>query len=284
MATTLSPSELACFHLVRHVLRTHPELTDTQITWGANYICSFYAYSQEALVLAPGPGARLTSEQLIQFLVYADQTGISRFALILNLALDQFLQNQNQTELNQLLLGPKEMFIELYNNPFLEEADQDYLIRLLSRETFTMTLLFERVKNGIINLEAIDDRCLIQEYEASLVPTETGIQVTTLATRCYDEVCLKDAQILSDDPARAIMSQHEKVPESVYTVDKSPNQATPQVFCFKTMELIAAVTNPVLINPKTGAPFSDYALQLINQRFRKEIAMYQRYKQIMDIP
>jgi hypothetical protein len=168
--------------------------------------------------------------------------------------------------------APEAIFVELYDNPFLENSERDFIIRLISREIFATKLLFEMVKSKIIKLEPIDPQ--------SFVDLELGSEGGSLPSKCYGEVCIKDAHILEDDPARAIMSQHEKVPPSVYTVDKGPSQATPQVFCFKTLELIKAVTDPIPINPKTGAPFSSYTIQLTHQRFHKEIALYRRYRQL----
>ena len=87
--------------------------------------------------------------------------------------------------------------------------------------------------------------------------------------------------MLSEDNTKATLSKYEKTPMSIYTIDRPASSPNPHVYCFDTLELLDAITEPVPINANSGEPFSDFSLKLINQRFRKEIAMYRRYKEIM---
>jgi hypothetical protein len=275
-AIAIIDDELACFYAVRYILRSHEHLTDDDTQYAANYISSFYAYNNEWRVNQN----EFSREQLAMFLVYADRKGICKFALIFNEELDASIKNRDNTGLQRMLLGPKEMFIELYDNTFLESGDREFIIRLISREIFSFTMAFDLIKKQVLNLETIDDRCHSESFVTVADKKHGLIHMTSLTSKCYDEVCVQDARILEDDPARAAMSKYEKTPSSVYTIDKPATTTTPQVYCFSTLDLIAAVTEEVPINPKSNEHFSDYTLKLIHQRFRKEIAMYQCYKQL----
>jgi len=279
-AIAMTDSELACFHAVKFILRSHKELTDNDIIYAANYISSFYAHSSDMFQANPNATNILTDEQLIIFLVYADQRGICKFALTFNSELDIAIKTKDTVSLKKILLGPKEMFVELYDNPFLSTDDREFIIRLIAREMFTINLVLEFLKKKILNLETIDDTCTSIDLQSKINREDGVIHMAFLVTKCYEEVCFQDAKILEDDLVRASMSKYEKTPGSIYTVDKPIDSNTPQVYCFDTIDLIVAVTEDIPINPKTNQPFSEYALKLINQRFHKEIAMYRRYKQI----
>ncbi|CAH6420818.1 Hypothetical protein HVR_LOCUS1298 [uncultured virus] len=300
-AVAVSDAELSCFHVIRYILHTHKSLSEEEINYAANFVSSFYAHSYDKLQLrdksfasihsdklnTAGPSVQqnldtenlLTDDQLVMFLVYADQSGISKFALTFNEELDNAIKAKDENTLKRILLGPKEMFVELYDNTFLSTEDREFIIRLIARESFAAILALELIKKKILNLESIDDKCTAETFTVTAEKLDNKIQVTTIATKCYDEVCIQDAKILEDDPARAIMSKYEKPPESIFTVDKPESDQTPSVYCFSTLDLIDAVTEEIPINPKTGEPFSNYALKIIKDRFHKEIDMYRRYKQ-----
>lgn len=294
-AIAINDNELACYHLVQHSLETHKSLSSDDIQYAVNYICSFFSYSHDILKQNPIishqipfvkntiPNNLLTLDQLLMFLVYADQTGTSRFALIFNEDLVSIIKNRNNNLLRQILLGPKEMFIEIYDNPFLSVENTDFLIRLVSREIFAMKLAFEFLKKKLINLDHIDNKCNTASLLLESIKDESTTHIVSLTSKCYDEVCIQDAKILDDTISRANMSKHEKTPKTVFTIDKPSSSNTPHIYCFNTIELISAVTNDPPINPKTNEPFTSFALDLINQRFHKEISMYQRYKQIKQI-
>lgn len=269
-AVALNNTELTVFHMVSHILHGHARLDLNDIQTAANYISSFYIYSQQY-----DPGL-LPLDQLIMFLVYADQSSICKFALLFNTELDRAITTRDEPRLKSIITGPREMFVELYDNPFLLTADREFMIRLVSREIFAMNLTFELVKHKLTKLEPIETFCHSQTTISSRSPNH----MTSLTTRCYDEVCLQDAQILEEDSIRGTMYRYERVPSTIYTVDKPGSAHTPQVFCFTTLDLIAAMTDDVPINPQTQQPFSTYAVEIIYQRFRKEIAMYRRYRQL----
>lgn len=284
-ALAMTDSELACYHAVRYILRYHKQLTENDIQYASNYISSFYSnsydsHSYDSLQENPEADNVLNDEQLVLFLVYADQRGIGKLALTFNEELDAAIKAKDTISLKKILLGPKEMFIELYDNPYISNEDREFVIRLISREMFAATLALGLLKKKILNLETIDDKCTSETLTFEAQKDSGVVNIAVLATKCYDEVCIQDAKILEDDQVRAIMSQREKTSESVYTVDKPQNSSTPQVYCFNTIDLITAMTDDIPINPKSKEPFSDYALKVIRQRFSKEISMYRRYKEI----
>lgn len=283
-AIAISDTELAYFHTIRFVLKTHKYLNDNDIDYASNFICSFYSHSHDNL---SSGSLLLTDDQLIMFLVYSNQRGICKFALIFNEELDNSIKSKDDTKLKRILLGPKEMFVELYDNTFLPPDDRDFIIRLIARESFATVLLIQLLKQKILNLEDIvDTYSSLQDFSnrsSDFILQDSPIhkaQIVTLTTKCYDEVCIQDSTILEDDQVRAIMSKYEQSPDSIYTIDNSPSSKTPQVYCFNTLDLISSVTSNNPINPKSQQPFSPYALTIINQRFHKEIAMYRRYLQI----
>lgn len=279
-ALAMTDDELACFHAVTFVLQSHKRLAEEDIQYVANYISSFYAHSKERFREDPNAANHLDDEQLIRFLVYANQRDIGKFALTFNEVLDTVILARDEITLKELLLGPREMFVELYNNPYLSSEDRDFLIRLVSREEYAITLLLGQLKKKILSLETIDTSCTNEDLIIQAQRSDKAVNMTVLSNKCYDEVCIQDARILSDDTARAAMSTREKPAETVYTVDKPQSSATPRTYCFDTLELIAAVTDDAPINPKSREPFSDFALKIILQRFHKEIAMYRRYRDI----
>lgn len=278
-AVAMSDQELACFYAVRFVLRSHKQLNESDLQYAANYISSFYSFSQDQLRDNPTASNYLTEDQLIRFLIYANERDIGKFALTFNDQLDSAIKNRNNLALNELLLGPKEMFLELYNNPYLTNQDREFLIRLVSREEYATTLVLGHLRKKLLNLETVDDTCHNTELIVQKQRQGNMVRVVSLATKCYGEVCIQDAKILSDDLARATMSTYEKPTETVYTIDKPRTAVNPQTYCFNTLDLIAAITENIPINPISREPFSDYALGVIRQRFRKEIAMYRRYKE-----
>ena len=253
-AIAITDNELACIHLVNKVLQSHKNLTSDDIQYASNYISSFYSYSSNN----PNSSFPLLDDtQLIMFLVYSDQNGICKYALIFNEELDIAIKSRDNISLKRILLGPKEMFIELYDNPYLSIEERDFIIRLIARESFAIMLSMELLKKNPLDINSDD-----------------------ISSICYDQVCIQDAKILDDDYVRATMSKYEKPSSSVFTIDKSPHSDTPNVYCFDTLDLISSVTEPSPINPKTNQPFSSYSLNIINQRFHKEIAMYRRYRQL----
>jgi hypothetical protein len=270
--TSYTNEKLACFNIIKYVLQTHDDKTLTslsidEINDTAEYISDLYV------------NGTLTKEQLIRFLVFSDQSGICKFALTFNNELNRSIINGDSNILKQLLTGSDEMFVELYDNPLLSSSDADYIFRMLDREWHAMSYTFELSKIENPNLaDDIDRKCNISTIEGNINDDNT---LSVVATKCYDDVCIYDGKILNDDLVRANMSKYDKPPSTVYTIDKPPTDINPQIFCFSTLELLDAVTSSSTpINPKTGYPFSQYSLQLINQRFHKEIPLILRYKQL----
>jgi len=261
-AVTIIDNELVCFYAIKNVLQSHKNLNEDDIQYATNYICSFYSYSNELIILDKNNNEIFDDDKLIMFLVYSDQNGICKFALLFNDELDSIILDRNTIALKKILLGPKEMFVELYDNAFLSNEDRDFITRLLAREIFANKLYLKSLKKKIPN----------KTYDFD-----------TLTTKCYGDVCIQDSKILLDDNIRSELSKYEKTSKTIYTVDIPENSSTIQVYCFDTLELIKAITDPIPINYKSGKIFSNYTLKLLNQRFHKEINMYLRYKQIKSL-
>jgi hypothetical protein len=267
-AKALSNDEIACFHILKYSLSTHKNLSEKEIIRTSNYICSFIFDKKQTLKVE-----NLSKfDSLTQFVTYSDQTGICKFALSFNKKLHEAIKSKDFSLLKKLFLGPKEMFVELYDNRYLSPSDKDFLIRLVSREMVSYESLFDKLKLKIINIEDIKHKCSASSY-FELSHTKNKNTMFSLTSNCYNEVCIQDSRNLNEDDVLSIMSKYEKPPSSFYTIDKSSKSQTPQMYCFDTLELIASLP----INPKTGEKFSKYSLNIINQRFSKEIKMYKRY-------
>lgn len=258
--TTFTDYELSCFHAVKHILQSHKSLLPDDIHYATNYITSFYTYSQGLIEGDPTATNVLNDTLLTRFLVYINQCGIGKFALIYNKYINDAIKQRDDLLLKRLLLSPKEIFVELYDNPYLSQEDEEYLMRIVSREMYAMLLFLGKLRKKLANNEDIDN--------------------SELSLYCLDEVCIYDSKILADDLARAEMSKYETPSPLTYTVDKSSSTSSPQVYCFDTMTLISIMTEEPPINPITGEPFSEFTKDLLNKRFHKEISLYRRYAEL----
>lgn len=274
-AAAMSDYELACFHATKYVMQTHKSLSESNIIFASNFITSFYEQSQRR----QGDNS-FTEDQLILFLVYADRSGICKFALMFNAALDAAIITEDTNTIMELILAPKEKFVELYDNPYLTDNQRNFITRLVAREIAAFTSAFEALKEKILNFEVIDNTCRQETFSVDAIEDGKVTHVTMLATRCYEDVCIQDATIRREDAPRALMAKSEKPAENVYTVDKAPGEISPSVYCFDTLDLMNAMMSNPPINPKTSNPFSDYSVRIINQRFSKELALYRRYYEI----
>ena len=120
-ALAITTDELTCFIIVEHILLSHKQLSSDDIQYAANYITSFYSHDHSYI------------DQIVKFLVYADKSGICKFALTFNNKLDTIIRMRDMISLKEMILGPKEMFIELYDNIFLLNDDREFIIRIISQ-------------------------------------------------------------------------------------------------------------------------------------------------------
>lgn len=269
MAEAFTDAEQACFSVSKFVLETHPALSEGDILYAANFICSTYNHYAE-------PSSRtnpFSKDQLIRILVYANTHTICKFAVLFNSELDEAIKSRNALNLTHILLGPKEMFVELYDNPYLSSEQHNFIMRMLAREVAAFTQVYDHVQQHVLDLDSIHTRCNTQ----SISYNTSQNTITALATKCYEDVCLIDSNILREDAARAIMAQNETPPENIYTVDKLPSQNVPSVYCFNTLDLMEAMMHEPPLNPKTQQPLSPQALTMIRNRFAKELALYRRF-------
>lgn len=268
-AEAFTDHEQACFHVSKFVLKTHSALSEDDMLYAANFICSMYNHYAE-LSSRTNP---FSKDQLIRILVYANTNTICKFALLFNSELDEAIKSRNTLNLTHILLGPKEMFVELYDNSYLSSEQQNFIMRMLAREIAAFTQVYERVEEHVLDLDSIHTHCSTQ----SMAYNSTQSSIVELTTKCYEEVCLIGSTILREDSARAIMAQNENPPENIYTVDKLPSQTLPSVYCFNTLDLMEALMHEPPLNPKTQQPLSPQALTMIRHRFAKEIALYRRF-------
>lgn len=253
MSGTITHEEVSCFFMINHVLKSHKKLSEEDIKFASNYICSMYTYYSQQLNSAP-----FDEFKLLMFLTYTHQKGICKFALLYNTDLDRVIMSRDKKSLKKLMLSMSEdLFVELYNNPSLSQEDRESIERLVVKEYYAVKLALNSLREKLLDSENLEQ----------------------LTLKCYNNVCIQDSKLLNYDKADVVFSKHECSPEKVYTVDKAA-KGEPFIYCFDVLDLLEAITNKIPINPITNQRFSSYTIELINRRFRKEILLYKRYKQL----
>ena len=270
-ALAVTEQELSYFRTARYILRSHDTLTEKEITTGASMIASIFASTT-------GVDIDDIDDQFGLFMVYADRKGLGKFALTYNEELDEIIRSKMNLLLQQILFGPKEMFIEIYDNDYLTEEDKSSLLRVLSREMVGAVKFLESIRSRSSDLDFPDDICNYQAIETNISRERGTANLTTISSKCYDEVCLEDSQMVNTDKVWATVAKYESPPTTVQTVDTPSSYSTPMIYCFELLDLLNAITEDPPINPQSQEPFSPMSLALIKRRFSKEIAMYRRYK------
>lgn len=252
----LPSSLLVCFKAVREALGTHSGLSEKEIDFGVNTLCSLY---REKIV---------TLDQLALFLLLSSKTTYTgNFALSFNHDLDNALHQENYDLLRLLATGPKEIFVELYDNPRLNQIERYSIVRIMSRE---YNALRSALMQGLQNSSPL-----------SLSYVGTG-GVDSLYTECYRNICLRESEERTGrfSAIEAEFLLAEGVPQKVHAIDHPPKTLSPRSYCFtfhEIMNILANQNQQVTVNPRTGEPFAPWALKMITDKFSKEAAMVQRY-------
>lgn len=238
-------------NLIAVRLKTHADLNAKDITFAKNII---YQY--------------LSTSIFIRILTYINTKGICKFALAFNTNLDTAIQNKDENEVKLVLDHVEQMFVELYDNPYLSQEERDFLNLLLERELMTTAYLIQMIESG--KEITFNDTC---HHTTVALGIKNNSDVAAIATKCYEQVCIEESKI--DDNIRAVMSKHEPMGDSVYAIDKKKRSKVPKIYCFDLLTLLESLPK----NPETGQNFDKYALSLIETRLHKEMAMYRRFKE-----
>ncbi len=252
-----------CYYITKYVLSSH-DIDQHHINWAINYVCSLYSSHGHHI-----------KQQLINFLVYANQRGVCKFARIFNNALDNAIISKRGVGA-LFLLPNKEMMPEVYDNTLLTTSEKHALIRMISREKYAMSNMYDHIYQHITNYglypygshQIYNDVCGDNNLEA-------------VNKKCYNDVCIQDTDHISNDRVRNILSAHQTPPSKIYTIDHSLSDGneSPQIYCFDILDLMEVVVDHQHpINPITKRPFSKFALNNIYKKYNKEISMYKRYK------
>lgn len=247
---TVPASALVCNKLISQALQSHEVLTEEDIVFGANYVCSLNLDTEKLALL---------------LLMMSRDTNTGRFALSFNHELDNALKIRDASILRRILSG-ENYLIELYDNPELTDVEKATVERMLTREYQAISATLKQAEPLLARGQLGAEDLLLPCTEVERVSVQLGEQQATLYSRCYDQVCLKET-----------FAGGSQIPSVIYTVDQVAGAASPNTYCFETMELIAALTQDPPINPTTQQPFSDLALSLLLPRFAKEIKLYRRY-------
>lgn len=244
--TKVVPNQtLICQKVIYDTLKTHPNLTEDDITFGTNFICNL----------------NLSIEKLTAVvLMTCKTTNTGRFALIFNHDLDNALKLQDGKLLVKLLTGDNFLF-EVYDSELTKE-ERAVVERMIAKETIAIQNALKEAGKLISkgNFASTDH----------LIPCNLEEKEGTLYSQCYKGVCLKEEN--SD-----VMNGDTQIPSTIYTVDQVEGERLTNTFCFEFMDLIEGLSMTPPTNPTTKQPFSPLALSLLLPRYGKEVKMYKRY-------
>lgn len=180
----------------------------------------------------------LTPEQLVVFLTLSYRKHLCLYALTFNRELDDAIIKRNTELLDYLLTQDVEAFVEIYDNDLLSEKDKAYLTGLLTHE-LQGTAEMWKSNEGITH-----------EHHA----------------QCLDRACHSHANIVETDPVQRELRANERVPDIICFQDKVQGKK-----CLPLLETIQLLLTDRL--DRMNSEFKD----LIRTRYRKEVAMYERY-------
>lgn len=265
-ATVVSNKMISCYKILNEALSTHRSLNDSDIEYAIDIVCQ----------LRPS----ITNEQFALIILYlAKDTYTGKFALSFNQDMDVAVKRRDPELIKLLLYGPVEMFVELYDNPELNEKEVVHIKRMFNRE---YNALLSALENGAQQSnQDIDYLIPCKDKETVFARKMMGKESSlTLYRRCYGEVCL--AEVESQGHASRIdaeLLQADQIARKIYAPDVAPGKHIPSIYCFETDELIPLLSQASPINPYTGYEFSDFSLGILHRKFSKEIKMYKRYLQ-----
>lgn len=246
----LRTEQVVIYQVTQELLADHP-LGEQSRKWGATQMTKYVNREKG-------------NDQISWILLLmAKRTNTGRFALSFNEILDQILTEHQDDLLDQLVGGGPELFAELYQNDSLSKEERSIVERHVKREHNAML-------NAIETLIA-KGSCQVK------FSLELG-QPNGLFQKCYLQACLGDPEGANDP---FLLVAGHRLPDVIFMVDREGLKQDSQlnhVYCFDYMDLLRLLCQTKQhekpINPYTGRPFSDAALQQLAIRFRKEIKMY----------
>lgn len=250
-------------------LRTHNKLSGEDIAYALSVILPM----------------NLDNKAMAKFLIQVYKlSNTGRFSLSYNMDLDRHIIGRVGNRIEKLVRFGKtrEAWPELYTNSELNESDIKVVERMSNREFYAMLNALETTTR------AIDiDRILSCKEEDPLIPSSRGIYYESLYSKCYDSVCLYEAERTGKIVA---LGQESSIPKVAYVTDMTykinqngDKEHTRDIYCFNLMYLLERFANGNYINPKTGNNFSEVTISQVNAKYRIELSMYKKHLEITSL-
>lgn len=248
-------------YVLNSVFKTHKNLTLEDRSFAIEHILSL----------------NLTNQELAKFILQTYQlSNTGRFSLTYNLDLDTHIQVRDSDRITTLVLvaDTEKAWPELYNNSYLTPTEVETIKVMSNREYFA---LLNAVQMAGCAKDFEDIIPCRSDKTERLSVTKDSIYYNSVYSKCYDNVCLYEAEqkgkIVSINKVN-----NSEIPKVAYVADTTKNGTGK--YCFPMMELVGQLAAGNYVNLETGNRFSERTLSQILTKYHKEIAMYKKYLEI----
>lgn len=254
--------ETFCRSIVRECLSSHRDLEEEDLEYASSLGCRF----------------KPDDDALAMFMLHScKSTNTGRFSLTYNFELDRAIVERNgQRVIDLASIDVDTAWPEVFDNPYLSEAERETIIRVHDKE-------LNAVKNVVEQGKTMSPPYTVQ-FMTKCEPTvdritdkKGGVDTeTTVYGTCYKGVCIEESRhggVLFD------LEQPEKLQETVMVPEKAASVeiGIHLVRCYDFIHLIHGLSLVPPVDPTTGQKFSDATEKMLLQRYNKEIKMYQKF-------
>ncbi len=216
----------------------------------------------------------LDNQQLASFILQIYKlSNTGRFSLTFNMDLDGHIKARVNQRLPILIstAGTEKAWPELYDNSYLNPTERETISQMSNREYYA-------ILNAIETASCVKDfeniiPCQAERTE-ELTVNDKGIYYNSLYSKCYDTVCLYEAE-----QKGKIVNLDGQIPQVAYVADKTSTDYGK--YCFPLMELIKQLAECNYINPQSSRRFSERTLSQLLAKYKKEVAMYRKHLEIL---
>ena len=258
-AIAIPKDKLIQYSVLNSALKTHERLTAEDRHYAITHIL----------------GLNINESDLAKFVLQIYKlSNTGRFSLTFNDDLDTHIRARKSERIPILIktAGTNKAWPELYSNKYLSSEEITTIEQMSNREYYAILNAIETAECSI-NLDEILPCKVVQDEKFTV---GNKIIYNTLYSKCYDNVCLTE----SEQKGKIISFTHE-IPEVAYVADKNVS-GEPRKYCFPLMDIISRVAGGNYINPETGVRFSDRTISQISYKYKKELAMYRKYLEILN--
>ena len=235
---------------ISSALKTHLELETQDIIFGTKSIIKYYEKFN------------LDDEKLTHIILHIYKlSNTGRFSIKYNEKLDKLIKDKEDLEefLNTSI-RLADFFPELYDNKLLSPKEFKSIESMKQKEYYAILNTLEQLKYNKSDIT-------ILPYKVEDKPS--------IYSKCYKDICIYENLELGTLPGNHI------IPQKIYLADSSSGEN--KSYCFDVMEIVANFSNNNFDNPKTHKPFSGRARNQLLTKYNKEIKMYTRYLEYLEL-